>query len=160
MGNPGLLRRKRWWLLAIIVLAILAAALLPAALPPNFYEDYHGYYCTKCGQLRKVTEFVEVSTGKTVWRREKLEPTALSKWCDQHFGTPCDHQWHGLDDSRQYCFCLFGRRLVSLNGESSSRPMPSLIWLDAHDRDELNRLFQEDPRKCREYIQAQLTAGK
>lgn len=160
MTSPhSLSRHKRWALIgAIAAFVILAVGMILPAMR-NSYEDFDLSYCVKCGKIKRFDQFVNMHTGKTEWQHETLEQSPLSAWYEQHFRPSCDHQWRSLDAGRTGWFCLFGRRLWSSGASSASSPEPPLIRLDEEDRNKLDTLFQENPRKCREHIQATLTAG-
>ena len=156
MAASQLSSRKRWITLAGIVAFVVLAAWMIMPAMRNSYEDFDVSYCIKCGKIKCFHQFVNTWSGKTEWQSETLEESPLSAWYEEHFGTYCEHHWRSYDAGREYWFYLFGRQLWRSGGNYTSGNWPPLIDLRDEDRREIDKLFQEDTRNCREYIQAEL----
>ena len=143
---------------AVLAAALVAGLVLPA-WPPCEYKQQELSVCLLCG-LKRAT----VTTGEldpdthapaTSRSAETLIATPLSLWCQEHFGSGCDHEWRDADTQFTRYSSIFGRRWVS-SRETGCRPLPSLISLCPDDRATLDALYRTSIERCKAFVSARL----
>jgi hypothetical protein len=141
------------------VALILAAFVVPMVADltlPRRCATTETLVCDQCGIRLWISKDSPVGVDPLVPEHRELVETGLSKWFAVHFDQKCAHSWRHNHSTSDTYLTLAGWRLWSICGGAGSTVTPSLVGLNDDDRLELERMYSEDPSKCREFIHEQL----
>lgn len=142
------------------ILFVLFAALSLHAWLPLFLPTKHvrgnRHYCDRCGKsITSVSNFWK-GDGEQAVAVETQEATDLSRWFVDHFGERCEHHWVRLHTWYHSFLCLADHNVLDLGTETGCSLTPDLLFLNEEELAHLQKLFDEDPAGCREYIHGKL----